>query len=298
MMSFQRRLIPSTSALAAFEAVARLGSFTAAAGELDLTQSAVSRQIRVLEEQLQSRLFERNSRNVALTNNGREYAQEVRQALSIIRRASVRAVSNTRQRALRLAILPTFGTRWLMPRIPRFVNQYPDVTLNFTTRIGRFDFSSQDLDAAIIHGTPDWPNAETMLLRNETMVPVASDGFLHNRPHGEPKDILNMPRMTLHSRPTEWRKWFEANGTTAPTVNGMMFEQISTLLQACIGGVGVALLPEFLIRKELRAGAVRIIGKAVRSEEAYYFVQPELQTRNSSADNFRDWLKSEIDTPE
>ncbi|MCP5074555.1 MAG: LysR family transcriptional regulator [Rhodobacteraceae bacterium] len=294
-MQIQRRLIPSTSALTAFEAVARLGSFTDAARELDLTQSAVSRQVLVLEDQLQCRLFDRDSRNVALTVAGRDYAQEVRQALSIIRRASVEAVSNTQKRVLRLAILPTFGTRWLMPRIPRFVEKHPDVTLSFTSRIGWFDFSAQDLDAAIIHGTPDWPHTEATLLMQEAIVPVAAPELLRRRPVRLPEDIVSLPRLNLHSRPAEWQRWFEANGIKAPSTNGMMFEQISTLSQACVGGVGVALMPEFLIKGELRNGELERIGEPISSEGAYYLVQPQLHARNPAADVFRDWLKSEID---
>lgn len=150
-MKHQRRFIPSTSALTAFESVARTGSFTLAAQELSLTQSAVSRQVRGLEEQLDCALFDRNSRKVELTEAGRLYVGEVGQALQTIRDATIQVVTKRSEKVLNVAILPTFGTRWLMPRISRFVANYPDITLNFTTRIGRFDFIADDLDIAIYH---------------------------------------------------------------------------------------------------------------------------------------------------
>ncbi|TIW78945.1 MAG: LysR family transcriptional regulator, partial [Mesorhizobium sp.] len=129
-MNVQRRLLPNTPALAAFEAVARLGSFTAAARELDLTQGAVSRQINLLEEQFGRRLFERDSRNVRLSAAGEIYAEAVRSALGQLRDAALGLMSNRHNGALNLAILPTFGTRWLMPLIPDFVTRHPDITIN------------------------------------------------------------------------------------------------------------------------------------------------------------------------
>ncbi|WP_292086382.1 LysR family transcriptional regulator, partial [Mesorhizobium sp.] len=120
-MNVQRRLLPGISALAAFEAVARLGSFTAAAQELDLTQGAVSRQIKLLEDQFGRRLFDRDSRNVRLSTAGEIYAEAVRAALGQLRDAALGLISNRHSGILNLAILPTFGTRWLMPLIPDFV---------------------------------------------------------------------------------------------------------------------------------------------------------------------------------
>lgn len=156
-MQNQRRLIPSTSALTALEAIARTGSFTLAAQELSLTQSAVSRQIRGLEDQLDCVLFERNSRRVELTEVGHLYVDEIQRALQVIRDATIQVVTKRQEQVLNVAILPTFGTRWLMPRISGFVAKYPDITLNFTTRIGRFDFIADDLDVAIYHACRTGP---------------------------------------------------------------------------------------------------------------------------------------------
>ena len=292
-MKHQRRFIPSTSALVALESVARTGSFTLAAQELSLTQSAVSRQVRGLEELLDCALFDRNSRKVELTEAGRIYVGEVQQALQIIRDATIQVVTKRPEKVLNVAILPTFGTRWLMPRISGFVAKYPDITLNFTTRIGRFDFVADDLDIAIYHGLPDWPNVNCTLLMSETVVPVASPVFRDANQISSSQDLLSVQRLSMHSRPTAWKNWFESQGIDLSSNSGMFFEQFSTLSQACVAGIGVALMPEFLIEPELKKKELVRIGASVVNDSAYYVAQPIQQGANKAADLFKAWLLSE-----
>lgn len=294
-MTYRRRLIPSTSALIAFEAVARNGSFTKAAQEMSLTQSAVSRTVQALEEQLGYRLFDRNGRRVELTDAGRSYAREISQALMTIRDATIKLVSNRQDQVLNLAILPTFGTRWLMPRIPRFVSRHPGITLNFTSRIGQFDFAAENLDAAIYHGRPDWPGVQCTLLMREAVVPVASPEFVAQNAGLSPGALLRLPRLAMKSRPTAWARWFERHGFEAPEGAGMSFEHFSTLAQACIAGMGIALMPEFLIARELDQRELIPVGESVMNDEAYYFAEPALRNSNAAAALFRQWLLDELD---
>ncbi|RVD59904.1 LysR family transcriptional regulator [Mesorhizobium sp. M2D.F.Ca.ET.185.01.1.1] len=294
-MTLQRRLLPNTAALAAFEAVARLGSFTAAARELDLTQGAVSRQINLLEEQFGRRLFERDSRNVRLSAAGEIYAEAVRSALGQLRDAALGLMSNRHGGVLNLAILPTFGTRWLMPLIPDFVARHPDITINFATRVGRFDFGRERLDAAIHHGMPDWPDAESTLLMRETVMPVVSPEFLATRDIATPADISRLPLLHMATRPGAWSEWFEEQGLEAPTGPGMQFEQFGTVAQACMAGLGVALLPEILIAGELQRGQlVPAPGKPMQSRSAYYLVVPHDKRGHPPVATFRDWLLGQI----
>jgi DNA-binding transcriptional LysR family regulator len=292
-MTYQRRFIPTTSALIAFEAVARNGSFTRAAEEMALTQSAVSRQVRALEEQLDCVLFERGNRQVSLTDAGRRYATEISKALMTIRDASIQVSGDGHNQVLNLAILPTFGTRWLMPRIPRFVARHPGITLKFATRIGRFDFAADGLDAAIYHGLPDWPGVRCTLMMREVVVPVASPEFVARNPCMAPADLLKYPRLAMKSRPDAWRKWFESNGIEARDDTGMSFEQFSTVAQACIGGMGVALMPEMLITRELDMRELVPVGKGVLNDEAYYFAEPVRNNPSRAAEHFRQWLLDE-----
>lgn len=289
-MNPQRRLLPSLSALAAFDALARTGSFTHAAGMLDLTQGAVSRQVAALEEQLGVRLVERNSRRVALTRAGERYSTEIAGALETIRKASLRAMTRTGKAELNLAILPTFGTRWLMPRIPEFVRAHPQITLNFTTRIGWFNLAETGSDAAIHVGRPDWPGGTCTLLMEERVMPVAAPGFLARHPVKTPGDMAQLARLDLHSRAEAWPEWFAARGLHMRAGGIMAFEQFATLTQACVAGLGLALLPEFLIGPELESGALLPVGPAQRNGSGYYFVEPEGQNAPAPVAAFRDWL--------
>lgn len=295
MTSISRRLLPSTSALAAFDAVARHESFSAAAEELSLTQGAVSRQIATLEEQLGTALFDRTSRNVVLSDAGRVYLKAVGPALASIRAASLQVMSHMRGTTLNLAFLPTFGTRWLIPRIPRFVAKYPDIILNFATRIGQFDFDREGLDAAIHIGQPDWPNADSVFLMDETVAPVCSPAFLQQNPVHAPADLLPLPLFNMASRPGARDHWFKSLDIAAPVSPGMRFEQFSNVSQACIAGLGVALMPLFLIRAEIDSGQLVVAcPHTVKSPSSYYFVTPKARSSTPAVSAFRDWLLAEV----
>ena len=133
-VSIPRRFLPPFVWLASFEAVARRGSVTEAAHELNLTQGAVSRHIQKLEQQIGVQLFERDKQRLHLTGAGKSYAEEVHQGISLITNAGVKLRTNPNGGALNLAVLPAFGTHWLAPRLADFIAQYPGVTVNFSTR--------------------------------------------------------------------------------------------------------------------------------------------------------------------
>lgn len=293
-MSQPRRLLPSTSALAAFEAVARRGSFTEAAEELSLTQGAVSRQIRQLEDQLGAALFERTSRHVELTPQGRLYAEAVGGALQTIRQASIRVMAGSGHQVLRLAVLPTFGSRWLMPRISSFLRANPGITLDLVSRIGRIDLKAEGIDAAIQNGAMDWPGAVCLPLMSENLIPVASPAFLRDHPITRPEDMAGLPLLHLHSRPEAWSEWFRAQGLARPRGPGMLLEQFSAAAQACIGGVGLGLMPDFLIRPELEAGDMVAVGPSMPNRQGYYLVYPNEALPGAPAERFRDWLLAEL----
>lgn len=293
-MEKQRRLYPSITTLMAFEAVAKYESFTEGARSLDLTQSAVSRQISALEAQLDCTLFDRNSRNVALTETGKTYAADIGQALELIQRASTRVLNESNQWSLNLGMLPTFGTRWLMPRIPRFVEMHPEITLSFTSHIGGINFTKVHLDAVIIHGKPSSPDNHYTLLMREKLVPVASKTLIPKAKEIDVDDLLKLPLLHMRSRPDAWAKWFEEQGTKNPTHNGAVFEHLSSLSQACIGGIGIALMPDFLIKRELEAGDLHIVGDSWEDDTAYYLAQPKKPKRKTNADVFRDWLLDDM----
>ncbi len=170
-----RPLLPSVAALTAFESAGRHLSFSRAAAELHLTQGAVSRQIRQLEEMIGLDLFERVNQRVFLTDAGAAYLKDVRGILDELAGATRRVMASAGGGGvLDLAVLPTFATRWLMPRLPDFLAKYPGVTVNFTVRLEPFSFADDPCDAAIHHGEPTWPGAICLHLCDEAVVPVAS----------------------------------------------------------------------------------------------------------------------------
>jgi LysR family glycine cleavage system transcriptional activator len=294
MDPLQRRLLPSTTALAAFDSVCRLGSFSAAAVELTLSQAAISRQILTLEERLNTTLFVRNGRGVALTPQGVVYHKTIQEALGLIRSASLHAMSGSPSATLNLAILPTFGTRWLLPRIPKFVSEHPEVTLNFATRIGVFDFKSEGIDAAIHIGGSDWPNAKCTFLMEEVVAPVCSPSFLKDNAIVSEHDLLRLPLLKMRSRPQAWDDWFSSLGIDGKQPGTMSFEQFLGVAQACVAGLGVALMPLFLIRPELDDGQLVIASRHwVRSRSNYYLVSPEGKESSKPVSAFRDWLLRE-----
>ncbi|MBR1325997.1 LysR family transcriptional regulator [Bradyrhizobium ottawaense] len=289
-----RRFLPSTAVLAAFEATARTGSMTLAARELRLTQSAVSRQIKILEEQLEVELFIRERQTVRLTSVGESYAREIRDALHKISTASFNLHANPSGGTLNLAILPTFGTRWLAPRLPRFLAANSGITINLTTRLSYFDFRSESLDAAIHFGQPEWPGAEMALLRSEQVVPACSPGLKRQYGFRVAGDLRKAPLLSISTRFHAWDRWFSVHDVPARTAQGMVFDQFATAAQAAIAGLGVALLPTFLIQDELASRKlVRAINLPMESPERYYLVWPSERAKYPPLAAFREWLVAE-----
>lgn len=290
-MQGPRRFLPNLSLLAAFEAAARLGSVSAAARELSLTQSAVSRQIKALEEQIEVALFLRERQTIRLTPAGEAYAREIRDALRKISTASLNLRANPFGGTLNVAILPTFGTRWLAPRLPDFLAANPGVTINMVTRLSIFDFRQEPIDAAIHFGKPEWTGGDMVRLRRETVVPVCSPELRARFRFAEAADLRKAALLHLTSRPDAWEHWLTAFGAPAVGVHGMLFDQFHTLAQAAIAGLGVALLPVFLFESELRSGQlVRALDLPQQSAGAYYLVWPTDRANHPPLVAFRDWI--------
>lgn len=290
-----RRFLPSLSLLTAFEAAARTGSITAAARELDLTQSAVSRQIKALENQLGVELFLRERQTIRLTVAGDSYAREIREALRRISSASLNLRANPHGGTLNLAILPTFGARWLAPRLGQFLAANPGITINLVTRLSPFDFRLDSIDAAIHFGDAVWPGAELTLLMQEETVPACSPEFKRAHGIGVPSDLLHVPLLHLTTRPDAWERWFTETGVAFESVHGMLFDQFATASQAAIGGLGVALLPTFLVQEELKRGElVPAVNRPMPSAQRYYLAFPRERAAYPPLVAFREWIVREL----
>lgn len=294
MMEHQRRLLPSMSLLRAFEAVCRTGSTAAAARELALTQGAVSRLVQRLEGQLEVVLFRRERRRLVPTDAALTFARDVRKALDLVTTGSMRLRANPGGGTLALAILPTFGTRWLAPRLAEFLSAHPGVTLNLATRLEPFDFARDSFDAAVHFGAADWPDAGHLHLFDERLVATCAPDFAQRHRIDGAADILALPLLHLESRPMAWTLWLRHFGIASQVPVGMLFDQFATMIQAAIHGVGVALLPQFLAASEIASGRlVAAWGAPVAGLGSYYLVWPEAGAAHPPLALFRDWLAAE-----
>lgn len=289
-----RRFLPSIASLRALEALDRLGSATAVADELSLTQSAVSRQLQTLEAQMGVSLIVRDGRRMELTAPARAYASEVREALQQIAQASLRLRVQPRGGTLDLAILPTFGMRWLVPRLADFARLHPEVTINMATRLAPFNFATQPFDAAIHYGNADWPGTDSMLLRTETVVAVCTPELAARRPLRQAADLRALPLLHIETRPGAWSDWFNAHGVAGDAPQGTVYDQFSTITQAALHGLGVALLPDYLAEQDLAAGRLVVaFGSPTRTRGSYYLVWPRSKAEDAALSLFRDWLATQ-----
>ena len=294
----RKTFLPTITDLLAFEAAARHTSISRAAQELHLTQSAVSRQIKQLEQQLGMALFHRVRQRIVLTDAGRVYVADVRAALQQLSAGTQKAMAFSHAGGLlNLAVLPTLGTRWLIPRLAAFAAEHADITVNLAARTEPFDFAGTPLDAAIHFGAPTWAGAVCEFLMREEVVPVASPGFRAQHGIATPQDLTRVLLLQQSTRPTQWAEWFEqVDVPTTVALRGPRLEHFAMIAQAAVCGQGAALLPRFLIAQELAEGSlVQLFGDALVSADAYYLVYPEARAQTPQVMAFRDWLLAQCD---
>lgn len=295
-----RRKIPSTQALVCFEAAARHESYTRAAQELALTQSAVSRQVTTLESFLGLSLFRRTRHGVQLTSAGAEYARQIGRQLDAMERDTLDAMAHQGEGgALQLAAVPTFATRWLIPRLPGFMRLHPDITVHIETRTRPFMFNDTPFDAALWAGTPEqaanWAGTQRTVLMPEDVVPVCSPALIAPKRALTPEAVAQLPLLQQSTRPDGWRQWFDAQGVEAPRArSGPRYELFSMLAAAAAHGLGVALMPRMLIEAELANGELVVAcPRALRGERNYYLVIPEGNTQRPTLALLLGWLRAE-----
>lgn len=292
-----RRSIPSRSALLAFESASRHQSFTSAATELSLTESAISRQISALERQLGLKLFNRIKKRVVLTKAGSLYSQQVRRAVEQMERDMLNIMAHGgTQEILELAVLPTFCSQWLVPRIGDFYLQHPNITVNMSARSVIFLFQETIFDAAIHFGQPNWPGTVADFLFNEEVIAVCKPGLLKSGYLTHAEEILEYPMLHLTSRPDAWRHWFNSaaiSGVSA--MPGARYEHFSILISAACAGLGIGLIPRYLVTQELERQELTIVHDLpMESDAAYYLIYPEENSSNHTLKSFKSWILEKV----
>ncbi|WP_129139470.1 LysR family transcriptional regulator [Modicisalibacter coralii] len=296
-----RRHLPTLTAMQCFEAAARHLSFTRAADELSLTQSAVSKQVAQLESILEHPLFRRVRKRLQVTPEGSLYLTEVRKILAQVEMSTRYMQSYGGQsEVLHVTTLPTFGARWLIPRLNGFRFRHPNVYLDISNRVEPFDLEAERVDVAFFFGHGAWPRAECIKLLDERVVAVCAPALVPAEGLDDPLDLTRLVLLQSATRPEAWHDWFEAQGCyTTHSYHGPRFDTFYMAMQAARAGCGVALVPSFLAEEELRAGQLVVPWSfSMLSRSAYYLAYPEHKGDVGKVRGFIDWILEHVDGPE
>lgn len=293
-----RQRVPPLNPLHTFCCAARHCSFTLAAEDLGVTQSAVSRQVAVLEQYLGVLLFLRDRQGLRLTREGKRYFQKVEPAFRQIVDATARIETASEQEPLRLQVYPTFMAKWLSPRLHRFEAEFPDSPIRVTSSVAPIDFARSPVDAAIQLGDGQWPAAETTFLFGDTFVPVCSPRLLADRALiREALDLLGFPLLHSHYRRMDWAHWFMSLGIDPPAeTSPRVFASSLLTYQAAIDGLGIAMGQPRMLEKEIARGELVVaFPHSVSRDLGYYLLTPRTIARRRRLRRFRKWLLSQID---
>lgn len=306
-----RRTIPSLQGLLCFESASKHQSYTHASQELFITQSAVSRQIQQLEELLGLTLFNRTRHGVELTLAGHQYYQSIRPYLIGLEQSTLDMIAHKGLGGtLKLGVVPTFATRWLLPKLHRFNQLHPEITIHLETSTKPFLFNENIFDAAIYAGTQQqidhWPGTQTHFLMSEDVVPICSPQLLLKYfPDAEkvsdygynlsPEQIIQLPLLQQTTRLNIWQEWCQMHHIDHPKpYDGQRHELFSMLAVASSHGMGMALIPQMLIKKELEhAELVMVSDKKLTGVRSYYLVHSS-QESTLLIRKFVDWIESEL----
>ena len=294
------RPLPPLNPLRAFEVAARHSSFTKAADELFVTPSAVSHQVKTLEEHLGMALFIREAKALTLTAAGRAYLPAVQEAFRVLTDAT-RQLSAELAQVLRVDIPPTFAVKWLIPRLDRFVKAHPEIDIRVSTNSSPPDFARDTYDVAIRFGSGYYPDLHSEMCLAVNVFPVCSPGLLQcEHPLREPADLKH--QTLLHDASTysngsnpHWSAWLKhAGARDVDASRGLSFTPSHLVIDAAIDGLGVALAKDSWVEQDLRAGRlVRPFGVALPVESAYYMVFPKHRAGDVRIATFVDWVRSE-----
>lgn len=289
------RRLPALNALKAFEAAARHESFTKAARELNVTQGAVSHQVKALEAELGLRLFDRERQRLAITEAGRSYLEVVRDAFDRLASGTERLLQRRKGGILTVTTSPNFAAKWLVHRLGRFAEAHPGIDLRLGAAKEHVDFAGEDVDVAIRHGDGRWPGLHVTRLCVEELFPVCAPSLTKGRGAlRSPTDLAHHTLLHLEG-PQDWARWLEAAGVTTIDVSrGPVFSERSMAIDAAIGGQGVALARSALCAWDLLAGRlVRPFLFGLKVPYAYWIVCPKANAELPKIAAFRGWLLSE-----
>jgi LysR family glycine cleavage system transcriptional activator len=300
-----RRRLPPLNALRAFESAARHLNFSRAADELSVTPGAVSQQIQNLEDYVGAALFKRTPRGLLLTDSAQMALPALREAFDRLAEAAALLTAAVDGRRLTLTAPPSFAAKWLVPRLGRFEEAYPQVDVWLSADMDLVDFAASDVDLALRYGPGPYPGLEAIRLINETVIPVMSPTLMAANPVATPADLAR--HVLLHDGSPDadescpdWQMWLAARGVKGFDANrGPRFNQSSLVIEAAVSGRGVALAKRTLAQDDLDAG--RLIAPMPIStmvDFAYFLVHPKAKGRLPQVKAFLNWIRDEARTHE
>jgi LysR family glycine cleavage system transcriptional activator len=297
--------LPPLNALRAFESAARHLNFSRAADELSVTPGAVSQQIQNLEDYVGAALFKRTPRGLLLTDSAQMALPALREAFDRLAEAAALLTAAVDGRRLTLTAPPSFAAKWLVPRLGRFEEAYPQVDVWLSADMDLVDFAASDVDLALRYGPGPYPGLESIRLINETVIPVMSPALMAANPVSTPADLAK--HILLHDGSPDadescpdWQMWLAARGVKGFDANrGPRFNQSSLVIEAAVSGRGVALAKRTLAQDDLDAG--RLIAPMPIStmvDFAYFLVHPKAKGRLPQVKAFLSWIRDEAQTHE
>ena len=282
------------SAIRAFEAAARTGSFRDAANELHLTPSAVSHAIRKLESTMSTTLFERSARSVRLTPAGENLMRHAGAAFDNLRRG-IEEVAGRGPQLLRVHSAPSFAAQWLAPRLARFLAAEPKLEVRLAASTEYARFSNDDFDLDIVYGQPKGEGIEIIPLGEETVTPLCTPDIA--KKIRKPKDLFSQVLIRSEVKQVQWHQWFAANGLEPPAIHGMRFDRSFLAIAMASSGLGVTLESTRLAEREIATGKL-IAPLAGRSVDVryvgHYLVFPRASRQRRAVRAFADWIAAQL----
>ena len=295
-MSFHMewRDVPSLTALRAFEAAARVGSFSAAARDLNVTHAAVAQHVRALEAHFDTILMARQGRNMVTTAEGHRLAMALAEAFTLIGAATDDLLEKAAQRPLRIAVTPSFAANWLMPRIGGFWTEHPELDVEIIPGVGLVDLRADRIDVAIRYGRGGWSGVDSMALISAGHVAVAAPGHV---PGDAVRDLSQLRGFTwlMDGQTSEERLWVATHGVDPDLERVKTFATAQLSREAARAGLGVAILPAPLVEDEVRAGRLRALFRETDSAVAYHILtRPGIIS--TPRDAFVRWIRRQAKT--
>lgn len=292
--------LPPLNPLKVFDTVVRTQNLTKAAQALHISQSAVSKQLNVLQTYLGVELFRRERHGISLTHSGQRYAEAINPAFDMLSKATEDLMRSGSDSTLRIQTYTTFAAKWLIPRLSDFNSKHPDITVKITNSVSNVDFDRDNVDLAIQIGNGAWTGQDSDFLFEDVIEPVCSPDFLKQyAPDARyPQALLRGRLLVSHFRPHDWKTWAKLcrYEDEIERTEQMRFSSSILTWQAAADSLGIAIGQTTLLVDDLKRNKlVAPFNLPVKTGMSYYLVRPQLQRHSRKVEIFRSWIAAQLE---